>query len=122
MDEAQLTPKQSRGVNGFVDFVREQGVVGLAVGFLLGGSISQFVTAFVTDIVNPIIGAFIGLDGLKTATFQIGSAQFRWGDFAADFIDFVIIAAVVYFGVKGLGLDRIDRQPAPPAPPPLRQI
>ncbi len=76
-------------------FVREQGVVGLAVGFLLGGAVSKFVTAFVTDIVNPIIAGLIGLEGLKTASFEIGRARFLWGDFVATTIDFIIVAAVV---------------------------
>lgn len=93
---------------GFVVFIREQGVVGLAVGFLLGGAVSKLVSAFVTDIINPIIGGLIGLDGLKGASFHIGSANFLWGDFLTTLIDFIIVAAVVYYGVKGLRLDRLD--------------
>lgn len=95
---------------GFFDFVREQGVVGLAVGFLVGGSITALVTAFVSDIVNPVVGIFFGIDELREASWTIGSSVIKWGDFVAALINFLIIAAVVYFGVKGLGLDRIDRK------------
>ena len=28
-------------MNGFISFIREQGVVGLAVGFILGGAVSK---------------------------------------------------------------------------------
>ena len=28
-------------MKGFLDFIREQGVVGLAVGFILGGAVSK---------------------------------------------------------------------------------
>ena len=97
-------------IAGFLEFVRKQGVVGLAVGFLLGGAVSKVVTALVTDIINPIIGGLLGsTDGLKAAKFSIGGATILWGDFLSVTIDFLIIAAVVYFGVKGLGLDKLDK-------------
>lgn len=95
---------------GFVEFIRKQGVVGLAVGFLLGGAVSKVVSAFVTDIINPLVGMVLGsADGLKAASLTVGGATLLWGDFVAVVVDFVIVAAVVYFGVKGLGLDRIDK-------------
>ena len=47
-------------LSGFVEFVRKQGVVGLAVGFLLGGAVSKVVSALVTDIVNPLVGLVLG--------------------------------------------------------------
>lgn len=98
-------------IAGFLDFVRKQGVVGLAVGFLLGGAVSKLVTALVTDIINPFVGIFLGAaQDLKDAKWQIHDIQILWGDFAATFIDFLIIASVVYFGVKGLGLDKIDKK------------
>ena len=95
------------GMTGFLSFVREQGVVGLAVGFILGGAVSKVVTALVNDIVNPILGAILGsTEGLKA--MKLGPVML--GDFVSVVIDFLIIAAVVYFVVKGLGLDRVDKK------------
>ncbi len=95
----------SGGLQGFMQFIREQGVVGLATGFILGGAVSKLVTALVNDIVNPIIGAVLGsAEGLKA--MKLGPVLL--GDFVAVTIDFIIIAAVVYFVVKGLGLDKVD--------------
>ncbi len=96
---------------GFMDFIRKQGVVGLAVGFILGGAVSKVVTALVTDIISPILGVVLGAaDGLKTASLKIGSTELLWGDFLSVTIDFVVIALVVYFGVKALKLDRLDKK------------
>ncbi len=93
-----------------MDFIRQQGVVGLAVGFILGGAVSKVVSAVVTDLINPVVGLLLGAaGGLKTATFHIGSATIAYGDLISTIIDFLIIAAVVYFGVKGLGLDKLDK-------------
>ncbi len=91
---------------GFMDFVRNQGVVGLAVGFLLGGAVSKVVTALVTDIINPLLGIVLGkTENLKAAKFALGGADILWGDFLSVAIDFVIIAFVVYYVVKLLGLN-----------------
>ena len=92
-----------------MQFIREQGVVGLAVGFILGGAVSKVVSALVSDIVSPILGLILGsAGGLKT--MHVGPILF--GDFVSVTIDFIVIASVVYFVVKGLGLDRLDKAKA----------
>ena len=97
-------------MKGFLNFIREQGVIGLAVGFILGGAVSKVVTALVTDIINPFIGlAFGAVDGLKTAYISVGSAQIMYGDLISVVVDFIVVALVVYFGVKIIGLDKLDK-------------
>lgn len=94
------------GLAGFREFIQKQGVAGLAVGFILGGAISKVVTALVTDIINPLLSVFLGAaDGLKVASLKIGSVEILWGDFLSVSIDFLIIALVVYYGVRLLGLE-----------------
>ncbi len=98
-------------INGFMDFVREQGVVGLAVGFILGGAISKVVSSLVKDIINPLLGIILGAAGnLSSYSLKIGSAEVMWGSFLSVLIDFLVIASVVYFGVKKLKLDRLDKK------------
>jgi len=100
-------------MKGFLEFVREQGVVGLAVGFILGGSVSKVVTSLVADIINPIVGVALGAAGdLASLSLTIGPIELKYGSFIAVVVDFLIIAAVVYFGVKGLKLDKLDKKKA----------
>ncbi len=95
----------------FIEFIREKGVVGLAVGFLMGGAISKLVTAFVEDIVNPLVGLMLGKAGnLAEASITLGAATLKWGAFITTLIDFVIICAVIYLGVRVLRLDRLDKK------------
>ncbi len=95
---------------GFIDFIRKQGVVGLAVGFILGGAVSKMVTAMVTDIVNPLIGVALGSVNLTDRVFKLGGVEFMWGHFISTLIDFLVVALVVYYGFKLLRLDRLDKQ------------
>lgn len=97
-------------MKGFLNFIREQGVVGLAVGFILGGAISKVVASLVSDIINPILGIILGVTkGLEAAYFKLGPAKVMWGHFLGGVVDFLVIALVIYFGVKGLGLDKLDK-------------
>ena len=94
-------------MQGFISFIREQGVIGLAIGFILGGAVSKVVSSLVEDIINPIIGAIFGstagLSGIMLGPVALGS-------FVTVLIDFLIIAAVVYFVFKQLKLDSLDKK------------
>jgi len=96
-------------MKGFLQFIRTQGVAGLAVGFILGGAISKLVSAIINDIINPFIGIALGATkGLEKASFKIAGATFMWGHLLSATIDFLVIALVVYFGVKLLKIEKIQ--------------
>ena len=97
-------------MKGFINFIREQGVVGLAVGFILGGAISKVVSGLVNDIINPLLGFLLGGANLDQLAWQVGENKVMFGAFVNTVIDFIIIALVVYFGVRILKLDRLDKQ------------
>lgn len=98
-------------MKGFMEFIREQGVVGLAVGFILGGAVAKVVSSLVTDLVNPILGIVLGsTKGLENVYFKVAKSKIMYGHFLSTLIDFMIIAAVIYFVVKGLRLDQLDKK------------
>ncbi len=98
-------------MKGFLEFIREQGVVGLAVGFILGGAVSKVVTSIVNDLINPFLGLILGsTKGLEGAYLPFFGAKITYGHFLAVLLDFIVISAVVYFFIKGFKLDKIDRK------------
>ncbi|MEN8253202.1 MAG: large conductance mechanosensitive channel protein MscL [Patescibacteria group bacterium] len=98
-------------MKGFLNFIREQGVVGLAVGFVLGGSVAKVVSSLVNDIINPLLSIVLGAtDRFEALSLQIGSIHIKWGSFVSVLLDFLIIAIVVYSAVKLLKLDKLDRK------------
>jgi large conductance mechanosensitive channel len=90
---------------GFLQFIREQGVMGLALGFILGTAVSKVVISFSSDIINPVIGIFLG-STQSIETLAIGPIKI--GSFVGNIVDFTIIATVVYMLFKLLGLDKLD--------------
>ena len=97
-------------VVGFFEFIREQGVVGLAIGFLLGGAVSKTVTSLVENVINPLIGIALGQVSLSDKVLIVNGATLKYGAFITSIIDLLIVAAVIYFVFKGLKLDRLDKK------------
>jgi large conductance mechanosensitive channel len=110
--ERKKLRQQAQDVAGsFLDFIREQGVVGLAVGFVLGGSVAKVVDSLVKDLINPLLGLVLGAAGdLKNASLWLGASEIRWGNFVSVLIDFTVIAVVVFLVVKILGVNRLDKK------------
>jgi len=97
-------------LKGFLEFIRTQGVIGLAVGFILGRAVSDLVGSIVNDLINPLIGiALRNIGDLSALSFQVLDANITYGKFLSILINLIIVAFIVYFGVKKLGLDRVDK-------------
>ncbi|MBC7943526.1 MscL family protein [Candidatus Saccharibacteria bacterium] len=104
-------------LRGFLDFIRTQGVVGLAVGLVLGGAVSVLVKSLIDNVVMPPIGLLLGsAEGLKGLVWTIGttadgkSAVLHYGVFLNDTINFIVIALVIYLIIHLLKFDRIDKK------------
>ncbi len=100
-------------MQGFIDFVREQGVVGLAVGLTLGIASKSVVDSLVANILNPVIGMLSGGESLASRYVCLGDTcanKLGYGQVISDLLSFILIVAVVYFAVKGLKLDRLDKK------------
>lgn len=118
-------------VTGFMGFVREQGVVGLAVGLAIGTQAGATVKAIVEGLITPIVGFLVGSqEGLAKAVwnvvgkdtssadywFTLGSRKLvlGWGTVFSSLITLLAVAAVIYYVVKGLKLDRLDKKKEDP--------
>lgn len=92
---------------GFKEFIMRGSVVDLAVGIIIGGAFTAVVTAMVDNILNPIIGAIFGkpdLTGLWDITLRgahdgIDASVLSVGGFLNAVLNFLIIAAALYFAI-----------------------
>jgi len=102
-------------VSGFSDFLREYGVVALAVGFVFGAQVKTVVDQFTTSFVNPILGLVLpGTGGLAQKNLVVHvnnkTTLFAWGALVSSLISFIIIAAIIYYTVKVLKLDKLTKK------------
>ncbi|MGE0228625.1 MAG: large conductance mechanosensitive channel protein MscL [Dehalococcoidia bacterium] len=85
-------------VSGFRDFILRGNVIDLAVAVVIGAAFGAVVTSLVENLINPLIAAIGGQPDLgDVATFTINSANFSVGAVLSAAINFVIVAAAVYF-------------------------
>lgn len=111
----KVNVKAKSQIDGFMDFIRKQGVVGLAIGLVLGVQVKAVVDQIVASFINPVLGLVLpGGGGLAEKSFAltVGSKQaiFSYGAFISVMISFLTVAFLVYFGVKALRLDKLDRK------------
>lgn len=99
----------------FVEFVRVQGVIGLAIGFIIGTQAKLIVDQLSNSFINPLLGLIVGSpEGLSGKALHITiasrSATFGWGAFLYAIINFLIIAALIFFTFRWLHLDKLDKK------------
>ena len=83
-------------------FLNKYGIIGLAVGFIIGGAAGALVSALVGDILMPIVTFFIPGGGWREAVLALGPIELNIGHFVGVLIDFFVITIVIYLIMKQL--------------------
>jgi large conductance mechanosensitive channel len=86
-------------LKGFKEFIMRGNVVDLAVAVVIGGAFTLVVTALVKDILTPLIAAIAGKPDFSALSFTINNSHFAYGDFINNVINFLLVAAAIYFVV-----------------------
>ena len=122
----------------FVAFAVKGNAMALAVGTIIGAAFSTITKSLTDDVIMPIIAIFMGgidFSELKIALPRLFSEPvldeagheilntLNYGNFISAVINFLILALVVFFLVKGLnrlaeiGKKKEEAAAVPPAPP-----
>lgn len=106
------------------EFMMRGNVVDMAVGVIIGGAFGKIVSSLVSDVIMPPIGYILnGVDfsdlkfTIQAATADTAAVSINYGSFIQTVIDFVIIATVIFFAIKGINMLRSKKEEEPAAPP-----
>ena len=115
-------------VKEFKEFAMRGNVVDMAVGVVIGGAFGQIVSSLVADIVMPPIGLLIGgvnfdelaitlreakvIDGVEQMAVTV-----NYGSFIQTMLNFLIVAVVIFFVIRGINRFKKKKAEAPSAPP-----
>ena len=127
-------PKKPAWVDEFMVFAVKGNAMALAVGTIIGAAFSTITKSLTEDIIMPIVAIFLG--GIDFSEIKITLPRLfgelpvdeagnvipntlNVGNFLSAIINFLILALVVFFLVKGINkLTQRKKEPeAPPAPP-----
>ena len=87
-------------ISEFLDFLKEYKVVALAIAFIMGVAATALVKSFVDNLIMPFVSVITPSGDWKEAVLAIGPVQLGIGPFAAECINFIIIALVVFMIAK----------------------
>lgn len=100
-------------VGGFVGFLREHAVVGLAVGIVIGTQLKSIVDSLNNGFISPLFGLLFGGTSLEkhvaTVHWHGRAAVLAWGALAYQVVDFIFVMIVIYALIKIFNLDKLDQ-------------
>jgi large conductance mechanosensitive channel len=79
----------------FKKFAFKGNVVDLAVGVIIGAAFQKIVSALVADLIMPLVSLI-----LKAAANPKDNVAIKYGDFAGNVLDFLIVAFVLFLIVS----------------------
>ncbi|MFA7438779.1 large conductance mechanosensitive channel protein MscL [Castellaniella sp.] len=127
-------------ISEFREFAIKGNMMDLAIGVIIGGAFGTIIDSVVNDLFMPIINFILGGDvnfdnlywvlrapqdyvGAQTydELSKAGAVVFAWGHFLTVFVNFLLLALVVFIMVKMVNTARrrfeAENQAPPPAPP-----
>lgn len=83
-------------LKGFKTFILRGNVVDLAIAVVIGAAFGGIVTQFTKSFIEPLL-KLLGGGGVSGGAFTVNGVAFDWAAFINVCINFVIVAAVIYF-------------------------
>ncbi len=84
----------------FITFLKQYGVIGLAIAVIIGGKANALVTALVDGVLMPIVTFFLPGGAWRTATLDVGPVHLLLGPVLGAAVDFLIVAWLVFWFAK----------------------
>jgi large conductance mechanosensitive channel len=84
-------------LKGFRDFILRGNVVDLAVAVIIGTAFGAVVTSLTKDIIMQFVAAVVHTPDFSSIAFGVHGTPIKVGNFLNVSINFLIVAAVIYF-------------------------
>jgi large conductance mechanosensitive channel len=84
----------------FLRFIKQYGVIGLAIAVILGGKLNALVTAIVDGLLMPLIGLLPVGGSWQSWEVPVGEQHFLIGPILNALINFLIVAWLVFLFAK----------------------
>lgn len=103
-------------LKGFKEFIAKGNVLDLAVAVIIAGAFAPVVTA-ITDVILNLIGAIFGAPEFdKVGAFTLNGAEILPGTIITAVVNFLMIAAAVYFFIV-VPMSKLKKTEDAPAEP-----
>jgi large conductance mechanosensitive channel len=107
-------------VQEFKSFALRGNLLELAVAFMLGLAFNAVVQALVNGVLMQLVAAFVGRPDFAGLSFDVSGTPIRYGLVLAALINFLAVAAVLFFFVRAANR-ALHPRGAPAEPPTTRE-
>ena len=114
----------------FKEFAMKGNLIDMSVAFVMGAAFGKIVTGFIDGIVMPIVGKITAGVDFRSLKIILSEAQFdttgklisaeasiKYGEFITIFIDFILVAFVMFILIKTINKLKKKQEEVPVAPP-----
>ncbi|WP_262314992.1 large-conductance mechanosensitive channel protein MscL [Lacticaseibacillus parakribbianus] len=105
----------------FRQFIMRGNVLDLAVGVIIGSAFTKLVTSLTDNLIGPILGMFTKSTNLTKLHVSVLGANFTYGAFLNDIINFLIVAFIVFLIVRTVNR-LLPKKAAAPAGPTKEEV
>lgn len=109
---AALVAAPEEFAGGFVEFLKDNAVVGVAIGFVIGLQAQSLMKQLIASFIDPAFTLFFGQAlSQRTLTITVGerSASFTWGAFVYSLVSFIFVLAAIYLIYRVFKLNKLDK-------------
>ncbi len=89
-------PHKKSHREGFLEFIQKNSIMALALGIIIGQTVSNTVNALVTGILTPTLQLLVPNFQIQDLSVKVGKADFLIGNFLNAFIQMLIILLLLY--------------------------
>ena len=89
-------------VKEFVGFLKQYGVIGLAIAVIIGGKFNDLLKSVVDGLLMPIVGALTPSGDWQELAVAVGPVKIQVGLILGSLVDFIIVAGVVFVVAKAV--------------------
>ena len=87
-------------IKEFVGFLKQYGVIGLAIAVIIGGKLNDFVTSLVNDLLMPLLFQpalrAANVDDIRKLSYN----GILYGKVVGSAIDFLVVSMVIFMFAK----------------------
>ena len=88
-------------IKDFMDFMKKQNVVAVALGLVIGFAAKTLIDALVADLIAPLYTPYLGFGA--DAVITVGMSTFNIGHFLDALVSFLVILFVAFIIGKSMG-------------------
>jgi large conductance mechanosensitive channel len=86
--------------NEFKSFAMSGNMLDLALGFIIGAAFAKIIDSLVGNVLMQLVAVIFGQPNFQALVIRVNGGEIRYGMFLTDFVNFLLLTALLFGVVK----------------------